>query len=102
MRLKEPLMGIDLMQGHFVMHMAMFCVSFYVDVNFMTEADKAKFIKDHDATTSKGFLSSFDAFYKLRWTHFFIGVSIFTEQALKFNLKHDLAVYLKFANIIYY
>ena len=62
MKLKEPLQGIKMIQGHVVMHLAMFAVSNTVDT--------AKYMPTEDMPLQPGLeLRSLWAFEYLRWGH---------------------------------
>ena len=63
MLLREPLTGIKMMQGHFVMHLALFTVSYlYVDTGLYKE-------KDTDFVLNDARQGELDIFYYLKWGH---------------------------------
>ena len=59
MKLKEPLQGIKMIQGHVVMHLTLFIVSWTVDTSVYDKTPLATGLMEDEIPT----------FYQLKWGH---------------------------------
>jgi len=122
MRNKEPLMGLMLMQGHFVMHFSMFLGSFFVNTDYSKvkkyiddevkelegtgayamDPDKYKKVDQYVWEIMK-FNRLYDSFIWIKYTHLLVGLMIVYYQYAKLSDKIALSGTLGlFIPIIYF
>lgn len=99
MRLKEPLMGLSIMQGHLVVHLSMFIGSMAIATDrWRKTIDLSKLTKE---ALDLQILTEV-SLYKLRWLHLISAILITASIFLKFNNLHNWAAITSIVQPILY
>ena len=88
MRLKEPLMGLSIMQGHLVVHLSIFVGSMCIDQERWKNTVDISSLKKEVLTLQN---KTQESLIIMRWLHFLSASMILTTIFLKVNRLHDYA-----------
>lgn len=87
MRIKEPLQAIKTLKGHFIMHVAMFIVSFQVETRMYVDpgsVDTKLYTPAQRAQTERGHYEVY-IFWFLRWGHLITALLLLASFGLKYH-----------------
>lgn len=81
MKIKEPLQGIKTLNGHFIMHVAMFIVSFSCTTILYTDPDSVpiKMVSLEHRKQITDNMHELYVFYLYRWSHLFTAVILLVK-----------------------